>query len=155
MKNVAKFDYFSLIDDEISMTCREIMKIIHKINLNKVFEINKIINRALRQLTDIIVKQIRFFFDKCIKKRIQSLHFKRIFIIILRKSRKKNYAEFSSYKSIALLNTLSKMLKSIVFKRIRYVVKTLKIFSNIQMSARRQHLINTILQFITKKIHII
>ena len=37
---------------------------------------------------------------------------------MLRKSKKKNYSEFSSYKSIALLNTLNKMLKSIVFERI-------------------------------------
>ena len=131
MKNVAKFNYFSLIDDEASMTRREVMKIIHKINSDKAFEINKIINRALRQLAEITINQIRFLFDRCIKKKIQSSHFKRIFIIMLRKSRKKNYIEFSSYKLIALLNTLNKMLKSIVFKRIRYVVKILKIFSNI------------------------
>ena len=31
MKNVTKFDYFSLIDDKTSMICREVMKIIHKI----------------------------------------------------------------------------------------------------------------------------
>ena len=48
MKDVAKFDYFSSIDDETPMTHREIIKIIHKINLNKIFEINKIINKALR-----------------------------------------------------------------------------------------------------------
>ena len=74
---------------------------------------------------------------------------------MLRKSRKKNYLKFSSYKLIALLNTLSKMLKSIVFERIRYVVETLKTFLNIQMSARRQRLMNTILQLITEKIHTI
>ena len=48
MKDVAEFDYFSSIDDETSMTNREIMRIIHKINLNKIFEINEIINKALR-----------------------------------------------------------------------------------------------------------
>ena len=48
MKNVAEFDYFSLINDETSMTRREIIKIIHKINSNKIFEINEIINRTLR-----------------------------------------------------------------------------------------------------------
>ena len=48
IKNIAKFDYLLLIDDETSMTRCEIMKIVHKINLNKTFEINKIINRALR-----------------------------------------------------------------------------------------------------------
>ena len=56
MKNVAKFDYFLLIDDKVLMTCREIMKIIHKINLNKTFEINKIINKALRQLVRFIIE---------------------------------------------------------------------------------------------------
>ena len=48
MKNVAEFDYFLLINDETSMTRREIIKIIYKINSNKTFEINKIINKTLR-----------------------------------------------------------------------------------------------------------
>ena len=56
MKNVAKFDYFLLINDETSMTRREIMKIIHKINSNKVFEINEIINKTLRQFVRVIVE---------------------------------------------------------------------------------------------------
>ena len=65
MKDVAEFDYFSLIDDETSMTRREIMKVIHRINSNKIFKINKIINKIinkmLRQLVRVVVKQIRFF----------------------------------------------------------------------------------------------
>ena len=131
MKDVAKFNYSSLIDDETSMTRREIMKIIHKINSNKTFKINKIINKTLRQFVRVIIKQIHSFFDKYIKKKIQSSHFKKIFTIMLRKSRKKNYLKFLLYKLIALLNTLSKMLKSIMFKRIQYIIKTLKMFSNI------------------------
>ena len=155
MKDVAEFDYFLSINDETSMTRREMMKVIHKINSNKTFEINKIINKALRQFARVVVEQIRFLFDKCIKKKIQSSHFKKIFTIMLRKSKKKNYSKSSSYKSIALLNTLNKMLKLIVFERIRYAVKTLKTFSNIQMNVRRQRSMNTILQFIMKKIHTI
>ena len=131
MKNVEEFDYFSSINDGTLITRCEIIKIIHKINLNKIFKINKIINKTLRQLVHVVIEQIRFFFNKCIKKKIQSSHFKKIFTIMLRKSRKKNYAKFSSYKSIALLNTLNKILKLIVFKRIQYVVKMLKIFLNI------------------------
>ena len=71
------------------MTRREIIKIIHKINSNKTTKINKIINKALRQFVHIIIEQLYFFFDKYIKKKIQSSHFKRIFIIILRKSKKR------------------------------------------------------------------
>ena len=56
MKNVEKFNYFSSIDDETLMTRREIITIIYKINLNKIFKINEIINRALRQFVRIIIK---------------------------------------------------------------------------------------------------
>ena len=56
MKDVAKFDYFSLIDDEASITRREIIKVIYKIYSNKTFEINEIINKTLRQFARIIVK---------------------------------------------------------------------------------------------------
>ena len=56
MKDAAKFDYFFSINDEMLTTRREIIKIIHKINLNKTFEINEIINKTLQQLARIIVK---------------------------------------------------------------------------------------------------
>ena len=56
MKDVTKFNYFLSIDDGTSMTCRKIIKVIHKINSNKTFKINKIINRTLRQLVRVIVK---------------------------------------------------------------------------------------------------
>ena len=117
INNIKKFVYFSLINDDETMTCHEIMRIVYKINLNKMSKINKIINKTLRQLARIIIKQIYFFFNKCIKENIQSLHFKKIFIIILRKLNKKNYTKLSLYKSIALLNILNKMLKSIMSKR--------------------------------------
>ena len=56
MKNVIKFNYFSLIDDETSMTRREIIKVIYKINSNKTFKINEIINKMLRQFIRVVVK---------------------------------------------------------------------------------------------------
>ena len=56
MKNLEKFDYFASVNDEKSMTHREIIKIIYKINLNKAFEINKIINKALRQFIHVVIK---------------------------------------------------------------------------------------------------
>ena len=70
MKDAAEFDYSLSIEDETSMTHREIMKVIHKINLNKTFKINEVINKTLRQFVRVVIKQIRFFFDKYIKKEI-------------------------------------------------------------------------------------
>ena len=83
MNNIEKFVYFLSIDDDEIVIRREIMKIVYKINFNK------IINKTLRQLARIVIEQIYFLFDKCIKESIQLSHFKRVFIIMLRKSNKK------------------------------------------------------------------
>ena len=56
MNDIKKFIYFSSTDDDKTMTRREIMKIVYKINSNKASKINKIINKALRQLARIIIK---------------------------------------------------------------------------------------------------
>ena len=155
MNDIKIFFCSSSADDRKILISWKIIKIVYKIDSNKASEINEVINKTLRRFINIIIKQIRFLFDKCIKENIQSSYFKKVFIIMLRKFKKKNYTKLSLYKSIALLNTLNKVLKSIISKRIRYVVETLKTFLNTQMNARRQRSINTILQFITKKIHTI
>ena len=56
MKDVTKFVYFLLIDDEASITRYKIIKIIHKINSNKTFEINEIINKMLRQFVRVVIE---------------------------------------------------------------------------------------------------
>ena len=56
MNDIEKFIYFLSTDDDETMTRREIMKVIYKINSNKTSKINKVINKALRQLVRIIIK---------------------------------------------------------------------------------------------------
>jgi len=79
---------------------------------------------------------VRFLFAKCIKKRIQSTHFKRAMTIVLRKLDKKNYSKLFAFRSIALLDILEKTLELIMSKRLRYVVEKAKTLSNIQIKAR-------------------
>jgi len=73
---------------------------------------------------------------------------------MLRKS-KKNYFKLLFFKFIALLNILNKILELIILKRLCYVVKTYDTLLSIQIKVKRQHLINTTLQLITKKIYTI
>ena len=56
MKKIAEFNYFLSINDETSMTRYKIKKIIYKINLNKIFKINKIINKILQQFIRVVVE---------------------------------------------------------------------------------------------------
>ncbi len=74
---------------------------------------------------------------------------------MLRKLRKKNYFKLLFFKFIALLNTLNKILELIISKRLCYVVETHNTLLSTQIKAKRQHLIDTTLQLITKKIYTI
>ncbi len=71
----------------------------------------------------------------------------------MQKSDKKDYFNAKTYKSIVLLNTLSKILKFIVFKCLWNVVEACNSISNTQMRVIKHRLINTTLQLIIKKIH--
>lgn len=74
---------------------------------------------------------------------------------MLRKPGKKDYSEFLSFRPIALLDTLDKMLESIISKRLRYVVETHSTLPDTQIEARRQRSVDTALQLITKKVYTI
>ena len=71
----------------------------------------------------------------------------------MQKSDKKNYFNAKIYKSITLLDTLSKVLKFIIFERLQNVVEMCNSILNIQMKTCKHRSINTTLQLITEKIH--
>ncbi len=73
----------------------------------------------------------------------------------MQKSDKKNYFNAKTYKSIVLFNTLSKILKFIIFEHLWNVVKACDLILNIQIRACKHKSINMTLQLIIKKIHIV
>jgi len=83
------------------------------------------------------------------------IQFKSAITIVLRKLDKKDYFNTKTYRLIALLNTLNKILKFIISKRLRSIVKICDTILNTQIKACRHKSTNTILQLIIKKIHTI
>ena len=71
------------------------------------------------------------------------------------KSNKKDYFNAKIYKSIVLFNTLSKILKFIIFEHLWNIMKACDLISDIQMKVHKHRLINTTLQLIIKKIYIV
>jgi len=79
---------------------------------------------------------MRSLFVKYINKKIQSIYFKRVVIIVLRKLDKKNCSKLFVFKLIALLNILKKVLKLIILKRLRYVIEEAKTLLDTQIKVR-------------------
>ncbi len=72
----------------------------------------------MRRLINDTSEQIHSLFERCLQKKIQSTQFKNAVTIVMQKSDKKDYFNTKIYKLIMLLNTLSKVLKFIVFKHL-------------------------------------
>ncbi len=73
----------------------------------------------------------------------------------MQKSNKKNYFNAKIYKLIVLLNTLSKILKFIVFEHLQNITEACNLILNIQIKACKHKLTDTTLQLITEKIYIV
>ena len=54
-----------------------------------------------------------------------------------------------------MLDTLEKILESIILERIRYAVEKYKTLPNIKIEARKQRSVDIVLQLITEKVHTI
>jgi hypothetical protein len=76
-------------------------------------------------------------------------------IILFKKPRKNDYLNPSAYKLIILLNTLEKVLKTIIARRIRYAVKAHKLLPETQIRVKKRKLTEITLHLFTEKIYII
>ncbi len=94
-------------------------------------------------------------FRVCAALSYHSRCFREIHIIILKKSKKKNYTNVKTYKSIVLLNTLNKVLKSMIARRINDLTKTHDLHLVNQMNERKNRSCETVLKLLTKQIHTI
>jgi len=153
MLNTINFEYSFLIENDVSLMHREIKRVVYKAASDKTSKHTRYTNRIMRRLVDDASEQIRSLFERCLQKRIQSTQFKSAVTIVTRKSDKKDYFNAKTYRSIALLDTLNKILKFIVFERLQNVVEACDSISNTQMRACKHRSTDTTLQLITEKIH--
>ncbi len=102
----------------------EIKQVIKRCKSNNVSELDDISNKILKILCIKLMLSLMNLFRICVELNYHSFCFKIAHIIILKKFNKKNYFDVKTYKFIILLNTLNKILKSIIIRRISNLTKT-------------------------------
>ena len=101
----------------------EMLKVIVKQISSKTSKNDDIINRVWKWINDIIASHLQRIFNVDLNENYCSKHFRKSIIIALRKSQKKFYSLAASYRLIALLNTISKLMKFILVRRISFLTK--------------------------------
>jgi uncharacterized membrane-anchored protein len=154
--DISNFSYFNVVlKSSFLITKDEIRQAIKRCKLNNASESDDILNLILKIFVDKLMSHLMSLFRVCATLSYHSRCFREIHIIALKKSRKKNYTNVKTYKSIALLNTLDKVLKSVNARRISDLTKTHDLLLVSQMNERKSRSCDTVLKLLTKQIHTI
>jgi hypothetical protein len=154
--DMSSFNYFNVVLKSSSLIMKnEIRQTIKRCKSNNALKSNDILNRILKILVNKLITYLMSLFRVCVALSYHSCCFREIHIIALKKSRKKNYTDVKTYKSIAFLNTFDKVLKSIIARRISDLTKIHDFLFVNQMNERKNRNCETILKLLTKQIHTI
>jgi hypothetical protein len=154
--DMSSFNYFNVVLKSSSLIMKnEIRQTIKRCKSNNASKSNDILNRILKILVNKLMTHLMNLFRVCVALSYHSRCFREIHTIALKKSRKKNYTDVKTYKSIAFLNIFDKILKSVIARRISDLTKTHDLLIVNQMNERKNRSYETILKLLTKQIHTI
>ena len=131
----------------------EMTKIIAMQIFDKISKHDDIINKILKWINDIIASHLQRIFNVNLKIKYCSKHFRKSITITMRKSQKKIYSFAFSYRSITLLNTINKIMKFILIRRINYLTKTYNLSSRTHFETRKSTFTEHALHYMMKRIH--
>jgi hypothetical protein len=153
--DISRFFYFNSIEFLSSITKTKVLRIIKRFVFDKISSSDDFINKLLKACALIMIKLLTLLFETCIQLFYHSKTFKELNTIILKKTRKDDYIISKTYRLIILLNIISKIMKSIMNKRIAWLTKTYRLLFDSHMRCRKNRSIESTLKFFTKQIHIV
>jgi hypothetical protein len=122
--DMSNFNYFNVVlKSSFLIMKNEIRQTIKRCKSNNASKSNDILNRIFKIFVNKLMTHLMNLFRVYVALNYHSRCFREIHIIILKKSRKKNYTNVKTYKSIAFLNTFDKILKSVIARRINDLTK--------------------------------
>ena len=139
-------NFFEIIEHEIEKT-------IAKFVSNKISKKNDISNRIIKLILFIIMLILKWIFNKNFDLKYCSLQFRNSITISLRKNVKFDYIIFKTYRSIALLNIMSKTIKSIIIIKLNYATKKHDLFSKKHFDERKNTFSKHVLHYLIEIIH--
>ncbi len=113
-------------------------RVIRWVKVNKASDVFEISNRALQADLTKLISVLTSLFNACMIHKYHSKQFKKTQTIVLCKSKKSDYIDLKTHWFIALLDIMSKALKSIMIKKLIDITETHHMLLNAQMRVRRK-----------------
>ena len=148
-------DYSSeqAIQTTATTTTEEIQSILMGSRPDKCPGSDGIPNRFLKAMGSALVKMLTKLINTCLRLSYFPKQFRHACTIVLRKPGKPNYSDPGAWRPIALLNTLGKILETVLARKITDLAESYKLLPNCQMGNRKQRSTETALEFLLEQIH--
>ena len=155
VNNIVNSFIFLTVSFDLRISEDEVRQTIKRIKADKASNISDILNKALQTSLAKLISILISLFNACVIHRYHSKQFKKAQTIVLCKSKKSDYTDLKTYQLIALLDIMSKALKSIMTKRLSNIAETHHMLSDAQMKARRKWFVISTLNLLVDQIHMI
>jgi len=132
-----------------TVTAEQVEKAIHRLPNGKAPGPESIPNEVLKELAPVIKDDLARAISNCFASGATPRSFRESTTVVLRKERKKDYSLPSSYRPIALENTLAKLMENLVAERIADATEAYGLLPWNQMGARKQRSTHTALELLT------
>ncbi len=150
VNNIIKSFIFLTVSFNSRIIKDEVKQIIKWVKADKASNASDISNKVLQVSLAELISVLISLFNACMIHKYHLKQFKKTQTIVLCKSKKSNYIDSKMYQLIALLDIMSKALKSIMIKRLSDIVETHCMLFNAQMKTRcKQFMISTLNLLIT------
>jgi len=140
---------------DLHISKNEVRQTIKRIKVNKASDISDILNRMLQTDLAKLTLILMSLFNACVIHKYHLKQFKKAQTIVLCKLKKSDYTDLKTYRLIALLNIMSKALKSIMIKKLSDIVETYHILFDAQMKVRCKQFMISTLNLLVNQIHIV
>ena len=94
-------------------------------------------NHVLQELSPILAPVLCPLYNACLNQGYCPIHFKRSITVTLKKPGKEDYTSVKSYRPVALLNTLGKIMEAILARRISYIAEKYSLLPSMHTGGRR------------------
>ncbi|KAM0742770.1 hypothetical protein ACQRIT_002947 [Beauveria bassiana] len=133
-----------------AITLPEIERAVKSAPRSKAPGMDGIINGILHETIDLLLPCLHKLFNACLEQGYCPSHFKETITVVLRKPGKDDYSQPKSYRPIALLNTLGKVLDGVMANRLAYLADTFQLLPRRHTGGRKltstEHAMHMLLQ---------
>jgi hypothetical protein len=119
------------------ITLNEVIKSIKRMPGRKAPGKDTIPSHLLHHIAPCIAQPLQHLYNTCLRLHYCPRHFREPVTVTLRKPGKSDYGQLKSYRPVALLNTLGKIMESIIARRISYAVEKYGLLPPQHMGGRR------------------